>query len=158
LNGNITASGSSYDAGIGAGQGVSERTSFAGTLSIFGGRITVNGTMAGIGSGGESGEVKLTRFSGNPVLTCNANISKFPISASSIVLSNVSVMFTTPRNQLFGVGPSSSNWKSNCSSVKALDVLYTGSESRRLLYNSTLDREKFTCECSILRRLFGESM
>jgi hypothetical protein len=75
----------------------------------MGGKIRANGTLAGIGSGGEGGEVKLLRFSGNAVLTCDANVSKFPVNASSIVISNASLMFITPRNRLFGVSPSNSN-------------------------------------------------
>jgi hypothetical protein len=108
MNGNITASSSSWGAGIGAGRGGSRDKSFIGTLAITGGRITANGTLAGIGSGGEGGEVKLLKITGNAVLTCDANFTKFPVNASSIVLTTASLVFTTPRNRLFGVSPSSS--------------------------------------------------
>jgi hypothetical protein len=108
MDGNITASSSSWGAGIGAGRGESGGKSFVETLAIMGGRISANGTLAGIGSGGEGGEVKQLRFAGRAVLICDAIFTKFPINASSIVLTNASLVFTTPRNRLFGVGPSSS--------------------------------------------------
>jgi hypothetical protein len=109
LNGNIAARSSSWGAGIGAGRGVNGGISFVRSLSIRGGKMTANGTLAGIGSGGEGGEVELLRFSGNAVLTCDANVTKFPVNASSIVFSNASLIFITSRNRLFGVSPSSSN-------------------------------------------------
>jgi hypothetical protein len=64
--------------------------------------------LAGIGSGGEGGEVQLLKFSGNTVLTCDTKVTQFPVNASSIVFSNGSFLFRTPRNRLFGVSPSSS--------------------------------------------------
>jgi hypothetical protein len=105
LNGNITASSSSWGAGIGAGRGLISSPSSIANLSIFGGRITANGTLAGIGSGGEGGEVKMLKITGNAVLSCDANFTKFPVHASSIVLTNASLVFITPRNRLFGVSP-----------------------------------------------------
>jgi hypothetical protein len=72
----------------------------------MGGRINANGTLAGIGSGCEGGEVKLLIFSGNAVLTCDTNLTKLPINASSIVISIASLIFTTAHNRLFGVSPS----------------------------------------------------
>jgi hypothetical protein len=108
MNGNIAASSSSWGAGIGAGRGVNDGKSFIGTLFIMGGRITANGTLAGMGSGGEGGEVKQLRFTGSAVLTCDANLTKSPINASSIILTTGSLAFTTPRNRLFGASPSGS--------------------------------------------------
>jgi hypothetical protein len=108
MNGDIKASSSSGGAGIGAGRGASGGQSFIETLVIIGGRITANGTLAGIVSGGEGGEVKQLRLTGNTVLACDATFTKFPISASSIILTNASLVFTTPRNRLFGVSPSGS--------------------------------------------------
>jgi hypothetical protein len=72
--------------------------------------MMANGALAGIGSGGEGGEVQLLKFSGNTVLTCNANVTQFPVNASSIVFSNGSFLITTPRNRLFGISPSSSDF------------------------------------------------
>jgi hypothetical protein len=106
--GNITASSPNRGAGIGGGRGRTGGKSPIETLFIMGGRITANGTLGGIGSGGEGGEVRLLRITGNAVLTCDADLTKSPINASSIVLTDASLVFTTPRNRLFGVSPSSS--------------------------------------------------
>jgi hypothetical protein len=108
LNGNITASSPDGGAGIGAGYGSYAAISLIENLSILGGKITANGTLTGTGSGGEGGEVQFLKFSGNTTVTCDSDPGKFPVNASSIVLSNGSLIFTTPRNQLFGVSPSSS--------------------------------------------------
>jgi hypothetical protein len=108
-NGNITASSSSQASGIGTGFGGSGGISFVETLSVLGGNMTANGTLAGIGSGGEGGEVQKLKFSGNAVLTCDAIATKFPVNASSIVFSNGSFLFVTPRDRLFGVSPTSSD-------------------------------------------------
>jgi hypothetical protein len=74
----------------------------------MGGRITANVTLVGIECGGEDGEVKLVRFAGKAVLTCEANATKFPVNASSIQFLNASLVFTTSYNRLFDVDPSSS--------------------------------------------------
>jgi hypothetical protein len=110
LNGDITASSSDGGAGIGTGYGESacEGRLFIEHLSVLGGKITANGTLTGIGSGGEGGEIQFLKFSGNTSLTCDADLTKFPVNASSIFLSKASLIFTTPRNRLFGVSPSSS--------------------------------------------------
>jgi hypothetical protein len=108
LNGNITASSSNGGAGIGAGNGVIGGSSLVRNLSIHGGMITSKGTFAGIGSGGEGGEVTIMTFSGNPMIICYANLIHFPVNASSIIITNASLIFATPRNRLFGVSPSSS--------------------------------------------------
>jgi hypothetical protein len=108
LNGSIAASSRS-GAGIGASDGMYDGRSLVRTLSFIGGRITANGSLAGIGSGGAKGEVQLLRFAGNAVVTCDANLTSFPVNASSIVLSNTALLFTTPRNRLFGASPSRSD-------------------------------------------------
>jgi hypothetical protein len=72
----------------------------------MGGRITAEGTLAGIGSGGEGGDVGLLTFSRSGLFVrCAANRTKFPINASSICFSNSSVIFETPGDRLFGVSP-----------------------------------------------------
>jgi hypothetical protein len=108
LNGNITARSSDRGAGIGAGYGTSQRLSRVGILSILDGTITANGPLASIGSSGEGSEVQLLRFSGNAMLICNTDATKYPVNASSIVFSNASLVFATSGNRLFGVSPSSS--------------------------------------------------
>jgi hypothetical protein len=46
-------------------------------------------------------------FSGTVILFCTVtSTTKFPIRASSIVLSDTSLTITTPQNRVFGVGPS----------------------------------------------------
>jgi hypothetical protein len=117
MNGNITANSSREGSGIGAGVGNNGGFSFVETLSIMGGRVTANGTLAGIGSGNEGSEVKQLKFTGNAVLTCDTNRAKVPVHASSIVLTNASLIFTTPRNRLFGVSPS-------CSGLLNLVIVY----------------------------------
>jgi hypothetical protein len=109
VNVDISASNSSIGAEIGAGSGREQGISRIGLLSVMDGMIRAKETLAGIGSGGEGGNVELLRFSGNPVITCDADFAKFPINASSIVFTNASLIFTTPRNRLFGAVPSSSN-------------------------------------------------
>jgi hypothetical protein len=109
LNENITASNSSIGAGIGAGSGREQGISHLGILSVMGGMIRAKGTLARTGSGGEGGDVKLLKFSRNAVMTCNADLTKFPINTSSIVFTNASLIFITPRNRLFGAVLSSSN-------------------------------------------------
>jgi hypothetical protein len=105
VSGNITASSTSSGSGIGTGES-SDGTSEIQTLSVLGGRIKVNGTESGIGSGFEGSEVKLLRFSGTVVLFCTVmNTTKFPMNASSIVLSDTSLTITTPQNRVFGVNP-----------------------------------------------------
>jgi hypothetical protein len=108
MNGNITAISSGWGSGIGAGRGIINGTSLIQTLSIMGGRITANGTLTGIGSGGNGGEVEMLRFSGTAALLCDANSTAFVINASSIELIDCALIFTTPHNQLFGISPSSS--------------------------------------------------
>jgi hypothetical protein len=106
VSGNITASGSSYGSGIGTSIGQSGGISMIETLSILGGRIRVNGTQSGIGSGFEESEVKLLRLSRTVNLFCTVmSTTKFPINASSIVLSDASLTITTPQNRIFGVNP-----------------------------------------------------
>jgi hypothetical protein len=105
LNGNITASSSSSGSGIGSGDGSSSSPSVIETLSILGGRIKANGTEAGLGSGGDGSEVTVLTLGGSAVLLCDANASKFPVNASSIVFADASLTFETPRNRLFGVSP-----------------------------------------------------
>jgi hypothetical protein len=106
VNGNITASSSSYGAGIGSGRGTDGGASIVADLSILGGTITANGTLAGIGSGGEGGSVKQLTFSGRAVLICScANAEKSAISASSILFSDASAIFVTQHAPLFGVIP-----------------------------------------------------
>jgi hypothetical protein len=104
--GNITANSSHYGSGIGTGCGQEEGISVIETLSILGGKIKAKGTESGIGSGFERSEVKLLRFSGTVNLFCTVtNKTKFPINASSIVLSSTSLMITTAQNRIFGVNP-----------------------------------------------------
>jgi hypothetical protein len=74
----------------------------------MGGRITANGALTGIGSGGQGGDVKRLIFSGNAELLCNADSPSFVVNASSIELTNCSLVFTTPRKRLFGASPSNS--------------------------------------------------
>jgi hypothetical protein len=108
LNGNINASSSDSGAGIGAGTETGENggRSIVENLRLIGGNITAKGILAGIGSGGEGGDVKTLTFAGSRLrITCAANEPKFPINASSIVLSNPSVIFETPAGRLFGVNP-----------------------------------------------------
>jgi hypothetical protein len=72
----------------------------------MGGRITADGPLAGIGSGGEGGEVGMLTFSGSDLrIACPANGTKLPVSASSIRFSNASVIIETPGDRLFGVNP-----------------------------------------------------
>jgi hypothetical protein len=106
VSGNITASGSSYGAGIGSGSATAGGASTVAVLSILGGTIRANGTLAGIGSGGNGGAVGRVIFSGTAALICNGGPGKFAVSASSIVLSNASVIFGTAAARLFGVSPS----------------------------------------------------
>jgi hypothetical protein len=110
VDGNITANSVGLGAGIGAGYSTAPGTSRVGILSVLGGRIIADGSLAGIGSGGEGSEVELLQFSGNAILSCNAPVTKFPINATSIVLSNASLSFATKSNQLFGVCPSIRNF------------------------------------------------
>jgi hypothetical protein len=107
VGGNVTAN-SSNGGGSGIGTALSESggISMIETLSTFGGRIRVNGTEAGIGSGFDGSEVKLLRFSGRVNLFSTVNPPmKFPINASSIVLSDTSLTITTPHARIFGVSP-----------------------------------------------------
>jgi hypothetical protein len=60
---------------------------------------------AGIGSGGDESEVEVLTLGRTAVLLCDANTSKFPVNASSIVFVDASLTFETPRNRLFGVSP-----------------------------------------------------
>jgi hypothetical protein len=102
VSGNITASSSSSGSGIGTGIGESG-TSVIETLSVLGGKIRVNGTQSGIGSGFEGSEVTLLGFSGTVILFCTVtDTNKFPINASSIVLSDTLLTITTPQNRVFG--------------------------------------------------------
>jgi hypothetical protein len=109
MNGNITASSSSsygYGSGIGTGRGADDGISVIETLSVSGGRIRANGSEAGIGQGFEGSKIKLLRFSGIVVLFCTTmNEGKFPISASSIILSDTSLTIITPQNRVFSVNP-----------------------------------------------------
>jgi hypothetical protein len=50
--------------GIGSGIGSVDGLSTVASLSVFGGRIRVDGTMAGIGSAREGGEVEILTFHG----------------------------------------------------------------------------------------------
>jgi hypothetical protein len=105
VSGNITASSSNRGSGIGTGIGESG-TSVIETLSVLGGKIRVNGTQSGIGSGFEESEVQLLRFSGTVILFCTVtDTNKFPINASSIVLSDTLLTITTPQNRVFGGTP-----------------------------------------------------
>jgi hypothetical protein len=106
LNGNITAGRSGETAGIGSGAGDSGGESTVESLTIQGGKITANGASAGIGRGGEGGEVKLLTFSGNVVLRCDAAEGQSAVTASSILLADASLIFHTPGNRLFGEIPS----------------------------------------------------
>jgi hypothetical protein len=86
--------------------GESGGRSLIGKLALMGGRITANGTLAGIGSGGEGGEVQSLIFAGSRLsIRCAANGTNFPVNASSILFSNASVIFETPGDRLFGVSP-----------------------------------------------------
>jgi hypothetical protein len=77
-----------------------------GNLSILGGTITAHGALAGIGCGGEGSTVGQLTFSGTAVLNCSsATAAKFPVNASSILFSDASAIFVTPRAPLFGVRP-----------------------------------------------------
>jgi hypothetical protein len=106
VNGNITASSSSNGSGIGSGRGTVPFSSIVVHLSILGGTIRANGTLAGIGSGGEGGAVGQLTFSGTPVLICScANAGKSPVNASSILFSDASAVFVTQRAPRFGVTP-----------------------------------------------------
>jgi hypothetical protein len=107
LDGNITAMASMYGSGIGAGTRRSGEPSTIVNLSIFGGKITANGTDVAIGSGGFDSEVQNLLFSGTAALICTATTSQFAVNALSIVLSHASLVFATQNNQLFGVNPSS---------------------------------------------------
>jgi hypothetical protein len=75
-------------------------------LSFSGGRIVADGGLVGIGSHGEGGLVQSLRFSGNPVLICNTKVGTFPVNATSVVLSDASLIFVTQGNRLFGASPS----------------------------------------------------
>jgi hypothetical protein len=77
---------------------------------VLGGTIRASGPLAGIGSGGENGEVGLLMFRGMIALICNANGEKFAVSASSILLSDASLIFGTQANRLFGVSPTLEGW------------------------------------------------
>jgi hypothetical protein len=118
MNGNITASSSSVGSGIGSALGQPGGTapdpnlpglyaSVVATLSILGGTIRANGVTAGIGSG-VGGELRSLFISGRAVIVCNTNTSNYPVKASSIRLSNPSVVFATNGPRVFGASPSSS--------------------------------------------------
>jgi hypothetical protein len=77
---------------------------------VLGGTIRARGAGAGIGSGGEGGETGLLAFHGTAALICNASAGKFPVNASSIVLSDASLIFGTESDRLFGVSPWRAGW------------------------------------------------
>jgi hypothetical protein len=77
---------------------------------VLGERIRANGAVAGIGSGSEGGETRRLAFRGTAALICNANAEQFPVNASSILLSEASLIFGTESDQLFGVSPSQEGW------------------------------------------------
>jgi hypothetical protein len=75
-------------------------------LSILGGTIRANGTLAGIGSGGDGCRVGRLTFGGTAVMICSsADAGKFPVNAASIRFLDASAVFVTPRAPLFGVRP-----------------------------------------------------
>jgi hypothetical protein len=123
VSGNISASSSSNGSGIGSGSATGNGSSTVGALSLLGGTIRANGTLAGIGSGGDGGEVGRVVFSGTIALICNAAKAKFPVNASSILLSNASLIFGTDGDRLFGSSPSREGWLE-------LTILYGRATSR----------------------------
>jgi hypothetical protein len=114
VSGNITANSSlsfyGYGSGIGSGSATSGGASTVEALSVLGGTIRGHGAVAGIGSAGGGGETRLLAFRGTAALICNANAGKFPINASSIVLSDASLIFGTESDRLFGVSPLLAGW------------------------------------------------
>jgi hypothetical protein len=110
VSGNITANSSSYGSGIGSGQGIQSGSSTVEFLSVLGGTIRSDGVLVGIGSGGEGSETRRVTFSGTVAVICNADGTKFPINASSILLSDASLIFVTQGDRLFGVSPSHEGW------------------------------------------------
>jgi hypothetical protein len=98
----------------------------------LGGTIRANGRLAGIGCGGEGGAVGLLIFSGTAAVICNGGPGQFAVNASSIVLSNASVIFGTAGDRLFGVSPSREGRLS-------LAILYGNATSREAEPLSSLD-------------------
>jgi hypothetical protein len=72
------------------------------------GNITASSSGGGscIGNGNSTTRVALTvkllKISGTVILFCTG---KFPINASSVILSKTSLRITTPQNRVFGVNP-----------------------------------------------------
>jgi hypothetical protein len=108
MSGNITATSSGDDSGIGSGSSSGGGASTVTNLAIMSGNITASSSEghSGIGSGssndGGASTVKLLRFSGTVMLFCRGN---FPINASSIILSNTSLTISTPLKCVVGENP-----------------------------------------------------
>jgi hypothetical protein len=91
-------------------------------LSVLSKTIQVNESPAGIGSGGQNGEVTRLIFRGTAILICSENTGQFPISASSILLSHALLIFGTPGNRLFDVSPLCNGWPTSHDFVRKCDV------------------------------------
>jgi hypothetical protein len=104
-NSSVLASGESDGVGIGSGLGIQSGRSTVGTIMLSNVSGIAHGCVAGIASSGDGSEVGRLLFSGRCILACNASSGEFAVNATSILLSNASVVFTMAHNRIFATTP-----------------------------------------------------
>jgi hypothetical protein len=101
----INATGASASSALVGGSTTSRGTAPVGNVTLIDVNGTMNGGKVGLGSGRSGAEVESLIITGSCFLNCHSDYQGVPVTASSVLLSNASIVFDTQYNRLFGVEP-----------------------------------------------------